>query len=272
MKVKPILAALDVSGCRDAKRGGLHIKNTVSDDLGVDSDLVGTLGQSPDNGVSGPEADISTGNGLVWSRRTYMAVIKLRSQKSPLVFPPLFLVATISSMLAFDHDRRGLTGLTTDEQDVKDGNKGNARESVPSPLVPFTLGVCVSSDTSKQASDNHEDIGKDGEQGRGGRETSEDTKGNEEERSGEQPVNVPWISVHLLFGREEVTHTCVVDLSEEVEVVGVVAFNLGGDVGDTKSGSHGKVGDHGDGQDHSREPGCQKRSDQIYTVLTSGRS
>ena len=33
----------------------LHVKNTVSDDLGVDRDLVGSLGQSPNDGVCGPK-------------------------------------------------------------------------------------------------------------------------------------------------------------------------------------------------------------------------
>lgn len=31
-----------------------HIEDTVGDDLSVDSDLVDTLGQGPDNGVGGP--------------------------------------------------------------------------------------------------------------------------------------------------------------------------------------------------------------------------
>lgn len=37
------------------EESNLHVKNTVSDDLGVDRDLVGSLGQSPDDGVSGPK-------------------------------------------------------------------------------------------------------------------------------------------------------------------------------------------------------------------------
>ena len=40
------------------KERDLHVKHTVSDDLGVDRDDVGSLGQSPNNGVSGPEADM----------------------------------------------------------------------------------------------------------------------------------------------------------------------------------------------------------------------
>jgi hypothetical protein len=47
-------------------------------------------------------------------------------------------------------------------------------------------------------------------------------------------------------------HTCVVDLSEEMEVLGVGSGNLGGDPRDTESSSHSEVRDHSDGQDHSR--------------------
>ena len=36
--------------------------------------------------------------------------------------------------------------------------------------------------------------------------------------------------------------------------MGVVSVILGGDVRDTETGSHGKVGDHGDGQNQTREP------------------
>ena len=47
--------------CTMASRGcHLHVKNTVSDDLGVDRDLVGSLGQSPDDGVCGPKTDCQT--------------------------------------------------------------------------------------------------------------------------------------------------------------------------------------------------------------------
>ena len=64
MKVNPSLAALYVSiglghgADQESKVKGrdLHVKDTVSDDLGVDRDDVGSLGQSPNNGVSGPEA------------------------------------------------------------------------------------------------------------------------------------------------------------------------------------------------------------------------
>jgi hypothetical protein len=42
--------------CIMRSRGShLHVKNTVGNDLGVDRDLVGSLGQSPNDGVCGPK-------------------------------------------------------------------------------------------------------------------------------------------------------------------------------------------------------------------------
>jgi len=66
MKVKPSLAALHVSiglgqGAGQeskVKERDLHVEDTVSDDLGVDRNDVGSLGQSPNNRVSGPETYI----------------------------------------------------------------------------------------------------------------------------------------------------------------------------------------------------------------------
>lgn len=54
---------------------------------------------------------------------------------------------------------------------------------------------------------------------------------------------------------EEDEPTCVVDLSEEMEVLGVGSRDLGGDPRDTESSGHGKVRDHSDGEDHSGQPG-----------------
>jgi len=38
-----------------SKESHLHVKNTVSDDLGIDRDFVGSLGQSPNDRVCGPK-------------------------------------------------------------------------------------------------------------------------------------------------------------------------------------------------------------------------
>jgi hypothetical protein len=48
--------------------------------------------------------------------------------------------------------------------------------------------------------------------------------------------------------------TCIVDLSEEVEVLGVGTCDLGRDISDTESSGHGKVRDHGTGEDHGGKP------------------
>lgn len=48
--------------------------------------------------------------------------------------------------------------------------------------------------------------------------------------------------------------TGVVDLSEEVDVVRVVSTKLGRDPRDTETSGHGKVGNHSNSQDQTREP------------------
>jgi len=92
----------------ESELGG-NVKNTVSDDLGVDRDDVGSLGQSPNNGVSGPED-------------------KGHRVKKPEETPSLSTPVLGSSS-------------TTNDENVPDGKEGDTRDSVPSPLVPFTLVV-----------------------------------------------------------------------------------------------------------------------------------
>ena len=104
-------------------------------------------------------------------------VIKVRSQKSPLVLPPLFLVAVYQQKHWFVQ-QRGHTGSTASDQDVPNEKESDTRDGVPSPLVPLTLVVGRSSDTGKETSDDHEDIGKDGQEGGSGGQTREDTKGD----------------------------------------------------------------------------------------------
>jgi hypothetical protein len=55
--VKATLARLEnqLMCIMGSKKSHLHVKNTISDDLGVDGDLVGSLGQSPNDGVCGPK-------------------------------------------------------------------------------------------------------------------------------------------------------------------------------------------------------------------------
>lgn len=54
--MKPILADLSVSANLSSGPNHSHIKNSVGNDLGIDRDPVGTLSQSVNDRVSGPEA------------------------------------------------------------------------------------------------------------------------------------------------------------------------------------------------------------------------
>lgn len=127
----------------EAELGG-DVKDTVGDDLGVDRDLVGSLGQSPDDGVSGPEDNGHQGE---------------EPEESPGLASPVLGC-----------------GSTASDQDVPNEKESDTRDGVPSPLVPLTLVVGRSSDTGKETSDDHEDIGKDGKEGGSGGQTREDTE------------------------------------------------------------------------------------------------
>lgn len=70
-----------------------HIEDGVSDDLGVDRELVGSLSQGKDDWVSGPKAAIiSIGTKLAPST-THIKVIPPRRTKRPLVFRGRWLAA-----------------------------------------------------------------------------------------------------------------------------------------------------------------------------------
>lgn len=51
--------------------------------------------------------------------------------------------------------------------------------------------------------------------------------------------------------------TRIVNLSEEVYNSGMGAAVLAGDKGETETGGHSKVRDHGDGKDEGGEPGVR---------------
>jgi hypothetical protein len=63
------IARKDVNGVkrgggRSGRRYSSHIKNSISDNLRVNADFVGTLGQSEHNRIGGPEAESGISKGL----------------------------------------------------------------------------------------------------------------------------------------------------------------------------------------------------------------
>jgi len=188
----------------EADLGG-NIEDGVCDDLGVDGELVGSLSQGKDDWVSGPkdqghsaEEDKET-LGLSWS-----------------------LVGGLHS---------------AGEQHPPDGEETNTRDGKEGPPGSLARGVPGRNGSTEETSDDHENVKEDDQHSVRWRETSEDSEGDEEERRGEQPVNV----------------SGVVDLS----VVDVVAGLLGSvdrNVCDTESGGHGEVRDHCDGENEGGEP------------------
>lgn len=112
----------------ESELGG-DVKDTVSDDLGIDGDLVDSLAQGPDDRVSGPEDEGHKAE---------------EPEKTPSLALPVL-----------GGDR------TASDEDIKDHEESNTADSVPTPFVPLSFVIVRSSNTSKQASDDHEDIGKD---------------------------------------------------------------------------------------------------------------
>lgn len=97
-------------------------------------------------------------------------------EESPGLASPVLGCCT--SAKALDAQQRGHTGSTASDQNVPNEEEGDTRDGVPSPFVPLTLVVGRSSDTGKETSDDHEDIGKDGQEGGSGGQTREYTKGD----------------------------------------------------------------------------------------------
>jgi len=109
---------------------------------------------------------------------------------------------------------------------VPDDNKvGKAGNGVPAPLLGGTLGT----ESGKQTSQDHDEVGNDGDQDVSAVETSQQAKVEKEEGCGDSPVNVA--------GPEDLA----VDLGEGVGNVIVLVTDLDGVDGDTVAGGHGKV-------------------------------
>jgi hypothetical protein len=119
-----------------------------------------------------------------------------------------------------------------DDKDV-----GNAGNGVPAPL----LGGAFLTESSEQTGQDHDQIGNNGHDDVSTRHASQQTKVEEQQRSGQAPVDVAGpedLAVHL------------------VESIGnVVVLLTDGDLldGDTVSGGHCEVRDGGEDGDHGRD-------------------
>lgn len=175
---------------------GEEIQDSVKDTLGVDGDDVSSLTQAPGDGVESPEE---------------------RGERST--------------------DHKGLAGVGADtigvlpglpDQDVEDVEQSGTAESKVS---PFVAGRNEGSDETR---DDHDLVDQDDEEGGGPGHSRGEEQVHEEERSGDDPIDV----------------SNVVDFTVDTGDLGVTSQELDVDGCPAQVGGHGEVGnggDHGDG-------------------------
>lgn len=177
-----------------------NIKNSISNDLRINTPLASTITDTPDNGVESPEDQSEATDG---SKELGGSVVL--GQRST---------------------------TTRDDELVDDDEVCDASNSIVSPLLAIILAK-----GSKETKENHDDVRNDGDEDACSIHASKESKVQEQERSGQAPVNVA--------GPE--------DLAEDVvDGVGdVIVCFLNDDVGEgvSVSGSHGEVGDGCEGGD-----------------------
>lgn len=138
----------------EAKDGlGEDVKDGVGNDLRVDGPLAGTVSNTPDDGVQGPEDESEASDG--------------------------------------GKELRGLAILGSDGTTARDGELidddevGNAGHGVVSPLL--TIGA---TESSEETEEDHQEIGHDGYQNVGAVQTCQEGQIQKEEWGGDGPVDV----------------------------------------------------------------------------------
>ena len=147
------------------------VKNGVSDDLTVDRGATGSVSDTPDDGVDGPDDESETSNGG----------------------------EEVANLATLGH---GLA-TTVDGELPDDDEVGNACDGVPSPLLGSALGA----ESGEQTGEDHDDVGDDGDQDVATVKTGEQAEVEQEERGGQAPVDVAGpvdLAVDILVGVRDV--------------------------------------------------------------------
>jgi len=135
-------------------RLGENVEHGVSNDLSVNVDLAGTVGNTPDNWVDGPEDESETTNG--------------GEEVSDLATLASSRVAATDSELP-DDDKVGSTG-----------------HGVPAPLLRSALVT----ESGEKTGEDHDNVGNNGDKNVTTLEASDKSEIKKEKRSGHTPVNV----------------------------------------------------------------------------------
>jgi hypothetical protein len=145
---------------------GQDIENSIGDDLSIKADETGTVGNTPDDWVDGPEDEGEASNGTVESLGLAVLV--------------------------------GNGGAAVESELVDDNEEGNAGPGVPAPLLAVLVTI-----GSKETSEDHDDIGNKSHEDVGTTETGKQRKIEQEKRSGDAPVDITSpvdLTVDNLFG------------------------------------------------------------------------
>jgi len=220
--------AVDLNvGLRDALVGeeepctedglGEDVKDGVSDDLLVNGGVAGAISDTPD-----------TGKGVSGGLHAFLPKANLHGVDGP----DDKSEATNGSEEVANLATLGGGSVAAVEGELPDDDEvGNASNGVPAPLLRGLLRA----ERGEETSEDHDDVGNNGDQDVGTGKTSEQGKVEEQERGGDGPVNV----------------TGPVDLAVDVVLGGrdvLVVLLLGGVVvADTVAAGHGEVGESGEG-------------------------
>lgn len=135
-------------------RLGQHVQDGVRNDLGVQADHASAIGDTPNDGVDGPEDESEASDGTVEG---------------------LGLAVLVGNGRA-----------AVDRQLVDNDEEGKAGPRVPAPLL--AIGVTVG---SEEAGQHHDEIGNDSHENVGTAETGKEGQIEEEQWGGDAPVDVP---------------------------------------------------------------------------------
>jgi hypothetical protein len=186
---------------------GENIENSVGNDLGIEANDTGTIGNTPDarscqwcnneghndvHWVDGPEDKGEGANGTIES----LSLVVLASHRTTAVVGKL----------------------------VNDNKVGNASEGIPAPFLGITAA-----ESCEQTSEDHDQIRNDGNQNVGTAETSQEAEIEEQEWGGDTPINVTGI-VHLTE-----------DVMDDVWDMLILLDNLDLVISDTITSGHCKV-------------------------------
>ncbi len=200
---------------------GKNVEHGVGDNFGIDANDTGTIGNTPDARACQEVRRQRSGAELHWVDRP-----EDEGETSDGSKESLSLAVLASS------SRTAVEGELVDDSEI-----GEATKSIPAPLLTIFL-----TESSKETSHDHDQIGNNGNENVGTTEAGQEAKIEEQEWGGEGPVNI----------------TSVVDLTEDIldgvwDMLGVLLDDRDVLQRDASTGGHCEVGEEGEGGDEGSD-------------------